>query len=597
MAQLSTRPAAPSLPHLGRPHVLREYALVADGERGALVGPRGEVAWMCFPGWDGDPVFASLLGAPALYAVSPVAPAVWGGWYEPGTLVWHSRWTSGASIVECREALAFPGARDRAVLLRRVEAVHGDARVAAVLDLRTDWGRRTLHLHRDGDAWVGAAPGLHLRWTGAAAAVACDHDGGGLELQISLAQGEHHDLVLELSSGELGAAPAPDALWAATAAAWHDAVPPLRTVAARDAQHACAVLRGLTTAEGGMVACATTSLPERAARGRDYDYRYAWLRDQCYAGLAGDAAEVLPLLDAAVRFTAERVLADGPGVRPMYRAGGAPVPGDGRVDLPGYPGAPEVHCGNAATAQFQLDVLGESLLLFAAAARRDRLDADARRAVGLAAEAVAQRWREPDSGVWELDTPRLWTHSRLICAAGLRAVAAAGAGDARDAERWRGLADALTGEAASRCVHRSGRWQRAPDDGEVDTSLLLAAIRGATPVDDPRARATLAAVRDELSEDGYVYRFRHGDQPLGEAEGAFLLCGFWTVLAELQQGHVVDAARRFERNRAACGPPGLFSEEYDVAQRQLRGNLPQAFVHALLLEAAARLSAVAEAVL
>jgi GH15 family glucan-1,4-alpha-glucosidase len=120
--------------------------------------------------------------------------------------------------------------------------------------------------------------------------------------------------------------------------------------------------------------------------------------------------------------------------------------------------------------------------------------------------------------------------------------------------------------------------------------LLLAAVRGAVPADDPRTTATLDAYLRDLVEGGYAYRFRHNDHPLGEAEGAFLLCSFILSLALLQQGNQIEAVRFFERTRAACGPPGLFTEEFDVAQRQLRGNLPQAFVHALLLESAASLS-------
>jgi GH15 family glucan-1,4-alpha-glucosidase len=158
------------------------------------------------------------------------------------------------------------------------------------------------------------------------------------------------------------------------------------------------------------------------------------------------------------------------------------------------------------------------------------------------------------------------------------------------ASTWTTLADAILLDVSQHCVHPSGRWQRAPGDERVDAALLLPAIRGAVPPDDPRAVATLAAVRRELTEDGYVYRFRHDERPLGDAEGAFVLCGFWMALAQLQQGDLVDAVHWFERNRAGCGPPGLFSEEFDVRQRQLRGNLPQAFVHAGLLECAARLT-------
>ncbi len=119
---------------------------------------------------------------------------------------------------------------------------------------------------------------------------------------------------------------------------------------------------------------------------------------------------------------------------------------------------------------------------------------------------------------------------------------------------------------------------------------MLPALRGALPADDPRSLATSAAVRADLGSEGYVYRFRHDRRPLAQAEGAFLLCGFLTAMATHQEGDAVGAARWFERNRAACGPPGLFSEEYDVEQRQLRGNLPQAFVHAVMLETSVRLA-------
>jgi GH15 family glucan-1,4-alpha-glucosidase len=153
--------------------------------------------------------------------------------------------------------------------------------------------------------------------------------------------------------------------------------------------------------------------------------------------------------------------------------------------------------------------------------------------------------------------------------------------------RWQSLADTNVARTTASCTHPSGRLQRAPDDERVDVALLLPLIRGALAPDDRRVTATIAAVREELSVDGYVYRYRVDERPLGEAEGAFLLCGFVMALAELTEGHTVASARWFERTRSGCGPPGLLSEEFDVDQRQLRGNLPQAFVHAALLEAAA----------
>jgi GH15 family glucan-1,4-alpha-glucosidase len=288
-----------------------------------------------------------------------------------------------------------------------------------------------------------------------------------------------------------------------------------------------------------------------------------------------------------VRFVGAALREDGSHLKPTYTVDGAAVPAERRLDLPGYPGADDVLTGNRAKEQFQLDAFGEALLLFAVAAGHDQLEPDGWRAAEIAAGAIAERWQEPDAGIWELE-PDAWTHSRLICAAGLRAISSRAPGGGSSA-RWLALADAITARVAEHAVHSSGRWQRSPDDGRVDASLLLAAIRGAVPWDDPRSRATLQAVLDELTEDGYAYRYRPDERPLGEAEGAFLLCGFMLSLALKKQRDEFSAIRWFERTRAACGPPGLFSEEFDVTQRQLRGNLPQAFVHALLLECAAAL--------
>ena len=135
-------PASPGEAALGveMPHVLREYALLADGERGVLVGPRGDFAWMCFPRWDSGAVFSSLIGGAGVYAVTPQGRYVWGGYYEPGSLIWRSRWVTSDATIECREALALPSHPDRAVILRRVIALTGTARVDVVLNPRGDFG-------------------------------------------------------------------------------------------------------------------------------------------------------------------------------------------------------------------------------------------------------------------------------------------------------------------------------------------------------------------------------------------------------------------------------------------------------------------------
>jgi hypothetical protein len=577
-------------PGLSRPQPLRDYALVADGERGALVGPHGEYAWMCAPRWDSGAVFSGLIGGPGGYAVTPVGRCVWGGYYEEGTLIWRSRWvTRDNGGVECREALAFPGDPHRAVVLRRVVAQDQPVKMRAVLEPAADFGSDTVRdLARDSrGVWHGRAGDLRLRWSGAAGA---QLRGGRLELGFQARPGTPCDLVLELSDRPFDDPP-PDAeaAWQATETAWREAVPDLSGVLApRDTRHAYAVMRGLTGTSGGMVAAATTSLPERADEGRNYDYRYVWIRDQCYAGQAVAAAGPHPLLDDAVRFVAARLQQDGPDLVPAYTVDARPVPDQRRLDLPGYPGGYDL-VGNRVRHQFQLDAFGESLLLLAAAARHDRLDADGWKAAAVAAEAIEGRWQEPDAGIWELE-PRNWTHSRLVCAAGLRAIAGAGA-PAPQAARWNGLADTVVAATDRTGLHPTGRWQRSPGDGALDAALLLPALRGAVPAGDPRSVATLDAYLAELTDDHFAYRFRHDQRPPAVAEGAFVMCGFAVAMAEHQQGRTASAYRWFERNRAACGPARLLSEEYDIAQREMRGNLPQAFVHALLLESSARLAA------
>ncbi|MFG3200895.1 glycoside hydrolase family 15 protein [Streptomyces sp. NPDC048192] len=569
------------------PWVLREYAVLADGERGAVVDPEGRIVWLCAPRWHSDAVFSSLIGGCGYFGVQPEDRwHVWGGYYEDGTLIRVSRWLTADSVVECRDALAMPASVDRLVLLRRMRVERGEARLRFGLDPRPGFGSGRVRDPRlEGGVWTADAGGLRLRLLGAHQAAW--NPERGLRGEVRLRKGEQHDLVLELS--EKGGAEVldPEELWTRTEDAWRRAVPDCSGLAApRDARHAYAVLRGLTSSSGGMVAAATTSLPERANTGRSYDYRFAWLRDQSYAGLAVAAHGPHELLDDAVRFTAERVLADGDGLHPVYAVDGGPVPGERGLPLRGYPGGND-RIGNRAARQFQLDAFGEALQLFAAAAHHDRLSSDAEQAVAVAVDAVERYWQRPDSGLWELEE-RWWTQSRLSVVCGLRRIAEVL--PERPAKRCTALAEAVFAETRRRCLRADGRWRRAADDDGPEAALLMPLARGCPSADDPSSAVTRRYIEEQLAEDGYLYRFAHPGIPLGEAEGAFLFCGFSMALATDHLGDRTGALRWFERTRAACGPSGLFAEEYDVRQRQLRGNLPQAFVHALLLECAVRLN-------
>jgi alpha,alpha-trehalase len=575
--------------HGPSPRTLREYALLADGERGAIVGPDGDIVWLCAPRWDSDAVFSALIGGTGGYTVTPEGRHVGGGYYEEGSMIWRSRWVTETGVVECREALAFPGHPHRTVLLRRVHAVDSAAAISVSLQPRAGYDQHPLtDLHRHGDTWTARAGDLWLRWSGAGEARPRQH-GALLGFQLHLEAGQQHDLVLEVSDQLLPDDPVDAAIaWRATESAWQQEVPSLDdTLCPRDTRRSYAVLRGLTSSGGGMVAAATTSLPERAEAGRNYDYRYVWIRDQCYAGQAIAASGSHPLLGDAVRFVTDRLLEHGDQLSPAYTGTGDPVPDQRHLNLPGYPGGFDI-VGNRVNKQFQLDAYGEALLLLAAAARHDLLDSQHWDAAEKAAHAITRRWTEPDAGIWEIDD-RAWTHSRLTAAAGLRAIAGiAPAG--RETSDWLSLADHIVADTAAHALHADGHWQRSPDDPALDGALLLAGLRGAVPPDDPRTKATLRAYQRDLTRDGYAYRFRHDDRPLAEAEGAFLLCGFLVALSLQQQHQPVDARAWHEKTQAACGPPQLFSEEYDANEHQMRGNLPQAFVHALAIESAARLA-------
>ena len=410
------------------PEVLGSYAFIGDGERGALIGPRGDISWMCAPCWDSDAVFASLVGGDSFYAVTPTERFTWGGYYEAGSLIWHSRWITASGVIECREALGFPGCPDRAVLLRQVHSPEAEQQVAICLAPEGGFGQDPLtDVHHHGRVWTGRLGSLWMRWQGPDDVHVARHGSGGhhLHAKVAVSPGETLDLVLEIGHHEIdGHPPDADAAWQATEETWRREVPEFQqTLDPEGATLAYAVMRGLTSRRGGMVAASTTSLPERAEQGRNYDYRYAWIRDQAYAGRAAGAAGSHGLLDSATQFIAARLLDDGPNLRPAYRIDGTAIPAQRRLDLSGYPGGFDL-VGNHVNQQFQLDAFGEALLLFAVAATHDRLDLDGHRAARVAAAAIEQRWQEDDSGIWEIDN-RAWTHSRLICAAGLRQVARA----------------------------------------------------------------------------------------------------------------------------------------------------------------------------
>ena len=303
-----------------------------------------------------------------------------------------------------------------------------------------------------------------------------------------------------------------------------------------------------------MVAAATTSLPERLEGGRNYDYRYAWIRDQCYAGLAVAAHGPHPLLAGAVRFVTERLLDDGPDLMPAYTVAGEPIPDERALRLRGFPGGSRagrehgtrpVPAGRARRGAVAAGRRGR-----ARHARRGRLAGGRGRRRG-DREAVAG----PDAGIWELGDEH-WAHSRLACVSGLRAIAAA-AGDGppgghghREAARWSALADAITASLERRACTLRGRWQRAPDDERVDAALLLRVVRGGLPPEDPRnrrdGRGGARRTRRRRVRLPVPARRPAAAQGRGRVPALRVLDG----AGEHASGNPVAAAHWFERNRA-----------------------------------------------
>ncbi|MGH9299137.1 MAG: trehalase-like domain-containing protein, partial [Acidimicrobiales bacterium] len=200
----NTRVARP--PREPLPHVLREYALIADGERGAVIGPRGDLVWMCAPAWHDEGVFSSLIGGGGSYELAPADPRyVWGGYYEPGTLIFRSRFVTDSGLVECREALAFPGEGRRAVVLRRVIALDCAASMQVMLDPRAGFGRYAMReLSCRKGIWTSRSGSLRIRWQGGADAQAVasrerGRGGGGLLATVLVKPGDTHDFVLEIA--------------------------------------------------------------------------------------------------------------------------------------------------------------------------------------------------------------------------------------------------------------------------------------------------------------------------------------------------------------------------------------------------------------
>jgi GH15 family glucan-1,4-alpha-glucosidase len=360
-------------------------------------------------------------------------------------------------------------------------------------------------------------------------------------------------------------------------------------------------LKALTYAPtGGIVAAATTSLPECIGGVRNWDYRYCWLRDATFTLyallMAGYEAEARAWRDWLLR----AVAGEAKAFQILYGPAGERRLREYELDwLPGYEGSRPVRVGNAAAAQFQLDVFGEVMDTLNTA-RRLGLPADEEAwQVQLALiEELEGIWDKPDDGIWEVRGPqRQFVHSKVMAWVALdRAVQMVESGAKGPADRWRVLRDEIHREVCTRGYNDELRTFTQYYGGtELDASLLMIPATGFLPVDDTRVRGTLDAIEKQLCHDGLVARYSTDAagtvDGLPEGEGMFLPCSFWLADAWVMAGRNDDAERLFERLAGLTNDVGLLSEEYDVEHQRLIGNFPQAFSHLSLINTAVNLTA------
>ncbi len=604
----STPDFAESITGDSRP--IADYALLSDCHSAALVSAGGSIDWFCAPRFDSPALFARLLGSAAgHWSIRPVDAVDGKRGYRPGTLVLETTYRTEEGVVRVTDALAVGrnerghelGAEAPHALLRSVECLEGRVELCCEYAPRPENGlvRPLLECTDDGVAGHGGASQTLL-----SATVPFTVDGGTAHARFTLAGGERRAFALQHRHGEESA----PRHWGAeeivrriddTSAAWESwsSIHQRYDGPWKDLVHQSGrVLQALTYfPTGAIVAAPTTSLPEIVGGGRNWDYRYAWIRD---ASLTLEALWIAACPDEAHRFfdflahAALPQLADGGHLQIMFGVGGEHDLTERELPwLEGWRGSRPVRVGNGAWTQSQLDVYGE--LLGAAHRFGDQLaqiGEPARRLLASAADAAARAWESTDHGIWEIrDEPRHYLHSKLMCWVALdRAISlAAMLGAEERVEAWTEARASVRGAILERGWSDSvGAFTQSFGSEALDASVLLMPIVGFLPPADRRVRATVQAVAEQLTDRrGLVYRYRSGDGLSGE-EGTFLLCTFWLAHALALCGELDRARETFEGAAGFANDLGLLAEEVDTNTGELLGNFPQAFSHVGLVNAA-----------
>lgn len=582
------------------PLPIEDYALIGDCQTAALVGRDGSIDWLCLPRFDSFACFAALVGTPehGRWAIAPAGPPrrVRRG-YRDGTLVLETEFETASGIVSLIDCM--PPRTTTPDIIRLVEGRRGQVRMRMELIIRFDYGSLVPWVRRTdaGLLAIGGPDALCLRTP-----VRLRGEDFRTVGEFTVSAGQRVPFALSWfpSHHSPPPAPEPDTALRETERWWRE----WSGRCTYDGEYRDAVLRSLVTLKaltyaptGGLVAAPTTSLPERAGGVRNWDYRYCWLRDatfSLYALMVGGYVEEA----RAWREWLLRAVAGKPAqVSILYGvAGERRLPELELPWLPGYAGASPVRVGNAAHAQFQLDVFGEIMdaLHFA---RRVGLEPDKH------AWAVQQAlighlesaWEQPDEGLWEVRGPRRhFTHSKVMAWVALdravKAVERFGLEGALD--RWRALRDRIHAEVCDRGFDPDlNAFVQYYGAKHLDASLLMIPLVGFLPATDPRMLGTVRAIQERLMTEGFVARYTAPDvDGLPPGEGVFLACTFWLADNLALQGRQGEAREVFERVLALRNDVGLLSEEYDPPVRRLLGNFPQAFSHVGLINTARNLT-------
>ena len=584
---------------------IEDYAFLSDTQTGALVGRDGSIDWLCFPQFDSGACFAALLGdrENGRWIFSPKDEiTATRRRYSDGSLILETEMETESGVVRLIDFM--PPRGENPDIIRIIEGVSGEVPITMELIVRFDYGRIV--------PWVRKCNGALEAIAGPDALVLrtpIETRGENLTTlaEFTVAKGDRVPFVLTwfASHKKPPRAINPEhalrdtkAFWREWSGKcqpqgeWHDAV--VRSLI---------TLKGLTYAPtGGIVAAATTSLPEQIGGVRNWDYRICWLRDATFtlyalmnAGYLDEAREWRQWLLRAVAGSASQM-------QIMYG-----VHGERRLNefeipwLAGYENSKPVRVGNAASEQSQLDVYGEILAAMYVAHRAgiETNEADWKLQIELM-RFLETKWRDPDEGIWEVrGGARQFTHSKMMAWLAFdRAVKLVEecncAAEQEHLERWQRIRDEIHRDVCERGYNANKKaFTQFYGSDELDASLLMMPLTGFLPIGDERVVDTIEAIQRELMCDGFVLRYRTEENNvdgLPAGEGVFLPCSFWLADCLHLMGRKDEARELFQRLLELRNDLGLLAEEYDPRAKRQLGNFPQAFSHVALINSAQLLS-------